>query len=299
MSIFSNVTEQDLINLRKLAEQQKEQRALKIKNRILKQTHDDKLAESLSPFTKKLEEVNKSTKYIGEVNKGSNSENEKIQEIVPVEIESEDENIRTNLRALPNSSMFSDQMTKTLGRLMSSANSLKIKSSRSGATILGVPIYTLGGDRIQIKDNIYDLTPEIYKALSYTGYTGKTMKNENDILMLNIIIRGLEYTGFGDYASKRKTFLTITLPKLVEEIQNKTFDEITDDSDDLQGEGVKIIIPSNLIDIYTRLEVLLGLKLSGHTDTLSEASNLIDELYKRGEIQNKQQYRNALNKLSN
>ena len=48
------------------------------------------------------------------------------------------------------------------------------------------------------------------------------------------------------------------------------------------GKGIeKIIIPSNIIDIYTRLEILLGLKLSGHTDTLTEASNLIDELYKR------------------
>ena len=61
----------------------------------------------------------------------------------------------------------------------------------------------------------------------------------------------------------------------------------------------KIIIPSNIIDNYTRLEVLLGLKLSGHTDTLTEASKLIDELYKEGELQNKQQYRNALDKFSN
>ena len=67
----------------------------------------------------------------------------------------------------------------------------------------------------------------------------------------------------------------------------------------LRGKGVeKIIIPSNIIDIYTRLEVLLGLKVSGHSDTLTEASNLIDELYKRGEIQNKQQYRSALNNIS-
>ena len=189
-------------------------------------------------------------------------------------------------------------MTKTLGRLMSSANSLKINSTPSGATILGVPIFTLGGDRIQIKDNVYDLTSEIYKALSYTGYEGKNLKNEYDILMLYNIINDLGYTGIGDNKSKRKLFLTETLPKLVEEIQNKTFEEITNDSNDLQGEGVKIIIPSNIIDIYTRLEVLLGLKLSGHTDTLTEASNLIDELYKRGEIQNKQQYRNALNKFS-
>ena len=56
---------------------------------------------------------------------------------------------------------------------------------------------------------------------------------------------------------------------------------------------------TNIIDIYTRLEIPLGLKLSGHTDTLTEASNLIDELYKRGEMQNKQQYRNALDKFSN
>ena len=284
MSIYSNVTEQDLINLRKLAQQQKEQRAEKIKNRILKQTHDKKLAESLSPITKKLDTVNKSTKEIGEVIKTSNSENENNQEIVPIEIESEDENIQTNLRVLPNSSMFSDQMTKTLGRLMSSLNSLKIIASPSGPTILGVPINTLGGDRIQIKDNIYDLTPEIYKTLSDTGYTGKTMKNESDILMMDNIINDLGYTGVGDRDSKRKTFLTQTLPRLVEKIQNKTFEEIIDDSDDLQGQGVKIMIPSNIIYVYTRLEVLLGLKLSGHTDTLTEASNLIDELYKRGEI---------------
>ena len=173
MSIYSNVTEQDLINLRKLAQQQKNERALKIKNRILKQTHDIKLAESLSPITKKLDET---TKKLGDVIKESNSENEINQGIVPVEVESEDENIQTNLRALRNSSIFSDQMTKTLGRLVSSANSLKIKSTPSGATILGVSINTLGGDRIQIKDNIYDLTPEIYKALSYTVYDGKTMK---------------------------------------------------------------------------------------------------------------------------
>ena len=53
-----------------------------------------------------------------------------------------------------------------------------------------------------------------------------------------------------------------------------------------------------MIDIFITLETILGLKLSGHTDTLTEASNLIVELYKRGEIQNNQQYRNVLNKRS-
>ena len=65
--IIQNLTEQDLINLRKLAEQQKTQRAIKIENRILKQTHDYILAESLSPMTRKIDEVNQTTKNLGEV----------------------------------------------------------------------------------------------------------------------------------------------------------------------------------------------------------------------------------------
>ena len=276
MSIYSNVREGDLINLRKLAEQQKNQRAEKIKNRILKQTHDVKLAESLSPIIKTLEEVNKSTKKLGDVIKESNSENENDQAIVPFEIESgnsEGDNTNTKIKALPNSSFFSDLMTITLRKLMSCLNSLKIKSSPSGATILGVPIYTLGGDKLRIRDNDYELTPEIYKALSFTGYTGKSMKKESDILMMSNFINDLGYKGFGDRESKRKTLFTKFLPKFVAKIQNKTFDDITDESDDLRGEG---IIPSNIIDIYIRLEILLGLKLSGHADTLTEASNLID-----------------------
>ena len=73
MSVYSNVTEQDLINLRKLVNQRKEQRALKIKNKILKQTHDFKLAETFSPITDKLVEVKKSTQEVDEIIKKNNS----------------------------------------------------------------------------------------------------------------------------------------------------------------------------------------------------------------------------------
>ena len=181
-----------------------------------------------------------------------------------------------------------------LGSLVNTHISSKITQDDFGqANILGIPIQISGGDRITITNNFYDITPEIYKALSSTSYNGKTMKNESDISMMNNIIKDLDYTGKGDTSIKRKKNFTIELPRRVEEIQNKTFDETN-----LEGQGVKINKPSNINDIYTRLEILLGLKLSGHTDTLTEASNLIDELYKRGEIQNKQQHRNALKKFS-
>ena len=171
-SIYSNVTEEDLINLRKLSEQQKNERALKIKNRILKQTHDIKLAESLSPITKTLDYINKSTKEIGEVFKETNS--------------------KVDIKALPNSSNFSNAMRKLIGSLMNSRNSLKITQDETGrANFLGVPIQISEGDTMKINETVYDLTPEIYKALTYTTYTGKTMKDENDILMIYNIIGDL------------------------------------------------------------------------------------------------------------
>ena len=69
-------------------------------------------------------------------------------------------------------------------------------------------------------------------------------------------------------------------------------------SDDPEGHGFeKLNIPSNIIGIYTGLEFLLGIHLSGHTDFLSEASNLIIDLYIRVETLNEKQYGNALEKL--
>ena len=159
-------------------------------------------------------------------------------------------------------------------------------------SILGTPLQFLGGDRIQVYDNIYDFTPQIHKALSNPSYTGKSMKNESDKRNLYNFLTDIGYNGLGDERTNQKKFFT-NLIKNYRKIKKE-------EPDNLKGKVIeKIIIPSNIIDIYTILEVLLGLKLSSHTDTLTEASNLIDELYKRGEIRNKQQYRNALNKFSN
>ena len=156
MSFYSNVTEQDWNNLRKLAEQQKNQFTPKNKKRILKQFHDIKLAENLSPISKKSEEVNESTKII-EVIKESSFKNENNQEIVPVEIDSEGDNTKPNIRALPNSNNFGNSMIEMLGSIMNSRNSLKITQDELGrAIVLNVPFQLLGADRIQINDNVYD-----------------------------------------------------------------------------------------------------------------------------------------------
>ena len=82
------------------------------------------------------------------------------------------------------------------------------------------------------------------------------------------------------------------LPRIVMEIQSRNL--VDDESKDLEGEGWKVIKPSNNSDFYTRLEVLLELKLSGKTDTPTDASFLIDDLYRIGETQNEETMKKAL-----
>ena len=63
MSVCTNLTEEDLLSLQKLAEQQKNEKTSKIKKRIFKQTLDRDLAETFKPITKKVDEVVKAQKY--------------------------------------------------------------------------------------------------------------------------------------------------------------------------------------------------------------------------------------------
>ena len=57
MSNILNVNEQDLNDFAKLAEQQKNQSAEKIINRILEPKHDVQFAETFKPITNKLTQL--------------------------------------------------------------------------------------------------------------------------------------------------------------------------------------------------------------------------------------------------
>ena len=284
MSIYSNVSEKDLDNLRKLAEQQKQQRAPKIKNRILKQTHDIKLAESLSPITDKIDKVNKSI-------------NESTKQLVKKPA-IEDGNTQTP--AIENINI-SRQLLDTLAVMKTKKKFFKLTEDDGKVYWNEVLINPLGDNRISIKNREYDITPDIQAYFTNTKHTTQFLDDIEKETVYDI----LQDVGFHDNlphvglkAARTKDALYI-LPNKIKRIRNPALPEIEniEDYNDLEGQGVKIIIPSNIIDIYTRLEILLGLKLSGHTNTLTEASALIDELFRLGEIQNKQQYRNALNKF--
>ena len=61
------------------------------------------------------------------------------------------------------------------------------------------------------------------------------------------------------------------LPKRIVDIAGRFASE----SESHQCDGIKLIIPSKIIDIWPRFEVSLGLKLFGRTDIPTQASNLI------------------------
>ena len=50
---------------------------------------------------------------------------------------------------------------------------------------------------------------------------------------------------------------------------------------------MEIFIPSDSIEYLDSLEALLELKLSEHVETPTEASNLVDDLYKTSEVKYK------------
>ena len=145
----------------------------------------------------------------------------------------------------------------------------------------GHPVKMLRGTEVEINDKKFNITPNLQKVSTETSNIPLKKLNDQEWEIYKNILGTIENykPKSGESKSCRCKY-------------SKT---------NMKGRGIeKIIIQSNIIDIdiYTRLEVLLGLKISGHSATLKEASNLIDELYKRGEIQNKQQHRNALNKFS-
>ena len=102
------------------------------------------------------------------------------------------------------------------------------------------------------------------------------------VLPFENTLESLDYNHAKHSISKRTKSIEGDLRKRVDNFLNGPLalpsDKNKEESDSLEGEEMEITILSNIIDIYNRLAVLLGLKLSDHTDTLTEASNLIDEL---------------------
>ena len=182
MSNYSNVSEQDSIILRKLAEQQRNQRALKIKNRNLEQTHYKSLAESLSPITKKLDIINESTKQLGEAVKISDVEDGNTQ------------------RPAKESITATQSLRDTLTPMKRSKNFYKLEEKDNGKVFWNDVFIKLSGEnRITIQGVEFEITPDIHTYFTNTKLTTKFLDNVEKETVFDI----LENFGFYDNIPKR------------------------------------------------------------------------------------------------
>ena len=177
MSIYSNVTEQGLIILRKLAEQQKEQRDLKNKNRILKQTQDDKLAGNLSPITKKVDDTSKklgdvikeSTQNLGNVIK-ENTPQAAIENTPQPAIENTPQPIEDN-----EGSVYAVELENTLHKMIDNTGFFKTHyDQQQGWMINNIPLKSSGGTEGEVKVIKYNITTGLQKV-----FTNHTYDTEN------------------------------------------------------------------------------------------------------------------------
>ena len=128
------------------------------------------------------------------------------------------------------------------------------------------PISTPGANKIEINKKEYNITPGLQKVFTDHSYdTAKSMTKEDKLIFGDM----LQKTGF--YTRKlTKGRLTGRDRYIRYDLDNDVIKILNLDTK-LKGRGIeKNIIPSNIIDFYTRFETLLGLKLSGHTNTLRE-----------------------------
>ena len=249
MNIYSNVTEQDLNNLCKLAEQQKNQRAEKIKKRTLKQTHDVKLAESLSHITKKLEEVSKSTQKLGDVIKQSQPQTPQIAI----------EKTPTTHQPIGNKerNIYDVELENTLNKMKDKTGFFKTQHKPLRGWILNsFSIGTPGGTEVGISFNKYDITPGLQKLFTDTKFeNAKSMSDTEKVVFGDMLSKTGYYNRkpIKSRMSGRDRYIKYDLDNDVRTILNL--------EKKLKGRRVeKIFITSNIIDFYTRLEILLGLK---------------------------------------
>ena len=227
----------------------------------MKQTHDVKLAESLSPITKKLDIINIT------INESTNESIKQLGNLVK-KPDVEDEN--TQSPAIENTSI-SRSLLDILTHMKGNKKFFKLLEKDGEVLWNKIPIKALGENRISIKNQEFDITPKIRAYFSNTKLTSQILDNFEKETIFNI----LQKVGFYSMRhtkklqSARLKDASSNLPTEIDKIRNPTLPTIENESNNLEGEGLKNIFPFKIIDICNRLKILLGLQLSGHTDTLT------------------------------
>ena len=190
MSLYSKVTEQDLTNLPKLGERQKNQQALEIKNRILKKIHNIKLAESFSPITKKLSEINETTKKVGKVIEKSQPENYIPQPAI--EHTPPPQPVKNN-----ESVIYDVELEITSMNLKKQKEFFNIEERDNGDIVWnGFSVEKIGGIKIKINENIYKISDDLQNVFTNTSNIPLKNLNDKDRQIYKNILESLDFKNY-------------------------------------------------------------------------------------------------------
>ena len=103
----------------------------------------------------------------------------------------------------------------------------------------GISVEISGVSRIEIKGKSLNITPKLQNV--FTDTTGKSLKriDRMENLTYKRLLKTLNYEHYKPKSRKNNSGRYKNTKNILKPIN-------------LQGEGVKIIVPSNIIDIYTR-----------------------------------------------
>ena len=129
-----------------------------------------------------------------------------------------------------------------------------IHDPQRGWMINNHPIKMLRGTNVEINENKYNISPGILKVLVDQSYdTAKSMTDKDKVIFRDILQKTVYYN-----RKPTKGRLTGRDRYFKYELDNDVSRILHLDTK-LKSRGIeKIIIPSNITDIHTRLEVLFG-----------------------------------------
>ena len=187
-----------MINLRKLAEQQKNQRALKIKKRILKENHNIKLAESLSPITKKLYEntknlgevIKESTQNLGNVIKENKTPQLAIENTPQPAIENTPQPVPENNEKV----IYDVDLENTLNKMKDKTGFFKSSHDpQHGWMINNYPIKMIRGTKVEINDNEYNITSGLQKVFTNKSFGTTNSMSDTEKFIFRDILQKTDY----------------------------------------------------------------------------------------------------------
>ena len=286
MSYYSPNNIEDLEKLKKIIEQRKDIKKLRLNKKIKKETLNYDLAEQYAPIIKTQE---KQTEVI---KKGQEENTQAIKDqtlslLTPAikdddddvdsnnytnSIQDEDEENR-NIKSID--SEISDKVSALLNSDNTYSNFKFEKEDLNNYYINSKPFQIID-NKLIFNENEYIVFPYFYNIfLTRNTVNVKTFNDEEKEALINFV----------DYAGGLGEDKRSNLYKSIQKIKKEN----------IQGSSVSFVfLSSNPNVLVERLEILVGESLAGNKNAFREASAILNELLQMNEI-SKEEYENGMN----